>query len=168
MSPLVNQIWMRLYRIFRSWLFAIRHLPMGIGTQQFERFAQKGHQTAQSQHHTREQALQTRRSIGPGCKYAAFPLNALAQTRQCIHKKSNCQPAPWHAHPPSAHAKPNIVLSQIGHQSSRRIAPIKDQHIIRPQARQRLKQHLALSVIGTMTLACSVNSAPGRYKANKH
>ena len=38
---------------------------MGIGTQQFERFAQKGDQTAQSQHHTREQVLQTRRSIGP-------------------------------------------------------------------------------------------------------
>jgi len=50
----------------------------------------------------------------------------------------------------AAHAKPNIVLSQIGHQPSRRIAPIKDQHIIRPQARQRLKQHLALSAIGTM------------------
>jgi hypothetical protein len=56
---------MRFQMIFRPWLFAIRHLSMGIGLQKFERFSQKRHQTAQSQHPAREQALQTRRSISP-------------------------------------------------------------------------------------------------------
>jgi hypothetical protein len=35
----------------------------------------------------------------------------------------------------AAHAKADIVLSQIRHQPSRRIAAIKNQHIILPQAR---------------------------------
>ena len=50
----------------------------------------------------------------------------------------------------AAHAETNIVLNQIRHQPSRWIAPVKDQHIIGPQARQRLKQHLALGLLGAM------------------
>lgn len=50
----------------------------------------------------------------------------------------------------AAHAKADVVLSQIRHQPGCRIAPIKDQHVIRPQARQRLKQHLALGTLSAM------------------
>jgi hypothetical protein len=39
-----------------------------------------------------------------GCKCAAFSRNRPPLMHQCTPKKPNCQPTPWHAHRPSAHA----------------------------------------------------------------
>jgi hypothetical protein len=75
-----------------------------------------------------------------------------------VGESANCGPAA--AGLLAAHTKADVVLSQIGHQPSGRIAPIKDQHIVRPQTRQRLKQHLALGPVSAMHTGVQCQLSP--------
>ncbi len=75
------------------------------------------------------------------------------ESHDCIHldaARKGAHRSPASAGLLAAYTKSDVLLGQVRHQPGRRVAPIEQQHIVWPQARERLKQHLPLSTIGAM------------------